>query len=302
MTQCKNLQTPLGSVLLLWLAGCGSTLVAVTDQAASIDVECAASALPKSAVWTCPAPQQLACAQDSLPPLIVQSPTGQVCDATGLHASDLVASSGQAQLVSVSDASGAVLCSTQITLTDDAAPVLSSHTLQLWPPNHKLHDIAVEDCVSAVDACDGALQGEFIWASSDEPVDDIGDGHHSPDILLADDCRRVSVRSERQGPKNGRVYKLGVRVVDRHGNASEGECQVIVDHDQRGVIGSDSGEAYRITFDGKQAGPSCDGVPPVVPPARPPVEPPIVPPPAPPVTEPPPVAPPPATPIPNEPV
>jgi hypothetical protein len=128
--------------------------------------------------------------------------------------------------------------------------VVTAKTLNLWPPNHKFHSIAVSDCVDVEDACQPDLQAEFIWASSDEPVDDIGDGHHAPDILV-DDCQRVQLRSERQGPKDGRVYKLGVRVVDGSGNASEGVCTVVVDHDQRGVLGADSGEAYRISLNGQ---------------------------------------------------
>jgi hypothetical protein len=175
--------------------------------------------------------------------------------------------------VTVRNAAGTTLCSTTIEVQDEVAPVLTEHSIALWPPNHKFHEIAVEDCVSVVDSCDGALRGEFIWASSDEPVDDKGDGHHAPDIQLSADCTRVSVRAERQGPKDGRVYKLGVRVVDGSGNTSVGECTIVVDHDQRGVVGADSGEAYRVSFDGSQGGPVCDGEPDEPPP------PPTVPPP-----------------------
>jgi hypothetical protein len=148
-------------------------------------------------------------------------------------------------------------------------PVLTPKTVQLWPPNHKFHSIAVEDCVSVADACETNLNAEFIWASSDEPVDDLGDGHFAPDILF-DSCHRVQVRSERQGPKNGRVYKLGVRVVDPSGNAVESQCSIVVDHDQRGVVGADDGESYRIVLNGQGGLPSCDGttdVPPPPPPA-----------------------------------
>src|SRR5688572_15308928 len=31
---------------------------------------------------------------------------------------------------------------------DAAAPTLEGRTVSLWPPNHKFHDIAVEDCVT----------------------------------------------------------------------------------------------------------------------------------------------------------
>ena len=36
---------------------------------------------------------------------------------------------------------------------------------------------------------------------------------------------------------------------------------VVVDHDQRGVVAADSGEAYRETFNGAAGGPVCDGEP-----------------------------------------
>jgi hypothetical protein len=143
----------------------------------------------------------------------------------------------------------------------DEAPVVTGNALSIWPPNHKFHAFAVSDCASAVDACGEALNGEFLWGSSDEPVDDIGDGHHEPDILFGD-CERVSVRSERQGPRDGRVYKLGVRFIDAAGNTTDGECAIVVDHDQRGVVASDSGESYRVTLDGAGGLPLCDGIDP----------------------------------------
>jgi hypothetical protein len=156
-----------------------------------------------------------------------------------------------------------------------AGLALEPHDINLWPPNHKFHSIAVEDCVTVIDSCDqGGLRAEFVWASSDEPVDATGDGHHAPDIQLGEDCQEVQVRSERQGPSDGRVYTLAVRVVDRAGHVSEAECHVIVDHDQRGVLGSDSGEAYRVRFDVGDL--ACDGTPP-----PPTTETPTTPPPAP---------------------
>jgi hypothetical protein len=163
--------------------------------------------------------------------------------------------------ITVNDANGGAVCSAQLTIADTQAPTLTAHTVNLWPPNHKFHEVAVSDCVSAIDACDGALQGEFIWASSDEPIDDIGDGHFGPDIGLGRDSQHACVRSERQGPRDGRVYKLGVRVTDGSGHVVEGECLVIVDHDQRGVTGHDSGDAYRIQLDPTQHSTACGGTP-----------------------------------------
>ena len=71
-----------------------------------------------------------------------------------------------------------------------------------------IHDVV--DCLTASDACQGSMTGEFVWASSDEPVDDLGDGHHQPDILVSD-CQVVAVRAERQGPnRHNRVDRKGV--------------------------------------------------------------------------------------------
>lgn len=152
---------------------------------------------------------------------------------------------------------------------EDLTPVLHPNTILLWPPNHKLHDIAVDDCVDARDACGRKLTGEFVWASCDEPENDLGDGNTAPDIVLGSDCKQISVRSERQGPSDGRVYKLGVRVFGVDGSSAEAECQVIVAHDQGKGEGMDSGEAYHLTFDGTNGQIAC-GMPPETPSTPPP--------------------------------
>ena len=260
--------------LVLWLAGCQSKSTPDTEGAqAALVAVCADSSLSESDSWTCPEPITVECSDQADLPLPVASPEGVTCDPNDLRISDAGPYTPGTHDVTVQNAGGQTLCTTEVTVTDTQAPVVESHVVQLWPPNHKFHDIAIEDCVTVTDGCESDLQGEFLWASSDEPVDDKGDGHHAPDILLGEDCQHVSVRSERQGPKDGRVYKLGVRVTDSSGNATDAVCTVIVDHDQRGVVGADSGEAYRITFDGKDGGPTCDGqpdMPPTTPPTNPP--------------------------------
>jgi hypothetical protein len=286
MIRCKFTSKAIGGVTGLWLSACASVVSSPAGLASNITLECAPQPSSTSD-WVCPATLAVDCADPAASPaLIVHSPAGQACATDQLTVSSVSAHQGAETWV-VRDVTGATVCSTRVTVRDREAPILTPHTVQLWPPNHKFHTISVEDCVSARDRCDGELQGEFIWASSDEPVDDLGDGHFAPDIMMTDDCRQVSVRAERQGPKNGRVYKLGVRVFDRNGNVSESACQVVVDHDQRGVIGADSGEAYRIEFTRASHGLGCGQAPPPVTP--PPVTPPPVTPP--PVTPPPPVVP-----------
>ena len=76
---------------------------------------------------------------------------------------------------------------------------------------------------------------------------------------MFDDCGHLQVRAERAGPKDGRVYRLGVRVVDAAGNRSESACTVVVDHAGNGTVAADSGTAYRVTLDGSNGALACDG-------------------------------------------
>lgn len=135
----------------------------------------------------------------------------------------------------------------QVTCAPDDPPVATANTISLWPPNHSLWTISAADCVTIEDHCDGDLEAQLLWASSDEPINSIGDGNTEGDIVAG--CDAFEVRSERQGPRNGRVYHLGWRVEDSGGNVVEGTCSVVVDHDQSAAITEDDGEAYRVDLD-----------------------------------------------------
>jgi hypothetical protein len=238
----------------LYLGACGEAKHEIKGSEGALGAQCAPADLPPDA-WVCPAPKAVECGVD---PGTLFVPDSGETDCSNLSVSETGPFSVGTHTVGVNDSNGNVVCHSTLTVTDTSSPVITPKTVFLWPPNHKMHSIAVEDCVGIQDACQPDLKGEFVWASSDEPVDDLGDGHFGPDIAV-DDCGHLQVRAERQGPKDGRVYKLGVRVVDSAGNATESSCQVIVDHDQRGVDGADSGESYRINFDGTNSAPLCDG-------------------------------------------
>lgn len=236
-----------------------TTNASVNAQALQAECVSADAGVPADA-WLCPDAIAVECgpeANDAT--LYVPDDLGSGCDGQALSVSDPGPFVAGTHTIVVRDEAGDALCSAELQVSDTQAPTTTSEVVVLWPPNHKFHAIAVHDCVRAYDACDGELVGEFVWASSDEPQDDIGDGHHEPDILF-DDCGHVQVRAERQGPKDGRVYKLGVRFTDASGHSTEGECSVVVDHDQRGVSASASDEAYRIVLDGTAGTPACDGI------------------------------------------
>jgi len=139
------------------------------------------------------------------------------------------------------------VCDAKLTVVDEEGPKAIDEAIELWPPNHKFHTIFGEDCV--VDACDEDVAVTFTSASSDEPVNDKGDGNTEPDIILG--CDRVQLRSERQGGGNGRTYRLGWTAVDDAGNrTTEGECVVRVPHDQSGKDVEDTDEAdYTVEHD-----------------------------------------------------
>ncbi len=72
--------------------------------------------------------------------------------------------------------------------------------------------------------------------TSDEPDDARGggDGKTVEDIVIAPDCRAVSLRKERAGAGNGRVYTIHLAAADRSGNVGTAAYTVIVAHDAGG--------------------------------------------------------------------
>ncbi|MGB5696149.1 MAG: hypothetical protein WBM46_10885 [Polyangiales bacterium] len=206
--------------------------------------------------WLCPDDLTVECENGGADPeLIYLVPSGDLpesCDDIELSLNDEGPFEvGTHEIVVTAEASGVdggtveVVCEATLTVEDTVAPEAIDEMVELWPPNHKFHTISGEDCVR--DACDGDLEVTFLFASSDEPVNDKGDGNTEPDIIL--DCDRVQLRSERQGGGNGRIYTLGWRAVDDAGNETEGECIVAVPHDQSGRVAVDDGAAYEMMLD-----------------------------------------------------
>jgi uncharacterized repeat protein (TIGR01451 family) len=142
-----------------------------------------------------------------------------------------------------------------IILNDVTAPtiVLNGQTTTLWSPNHKYNTVKVTDLVaSANDSCSGALLLSSVYISkvtSDEPENiNSGDGNTFKDMVIANDCKSVDLRAERDGSKNGRVYTITFSVKDPAGNVGTLTTQVTVPHSQ-GPKGAavDDGPVYIVT-------------------------------------------------------
>ena len=106
-----------------------------------------------------------------------------------------------------------------VTVRDTQAPTLSMviTPTRLWPPNHTMH--VVSRGVAASDVCDPAPTVAFA-IGSDEPVNGLGDGDTAPDWAVQQSGSRydVSVRAERSGLGDGRVYTIDAVPTDRAGN------------------------------------------------------------------------------------
>jgi len=116
---------------------------------------------------------------------------------------------------------------------------------ELWPPNHKMVPINI---VGLTDPDGDPITITITGITSDEPTASAkgaGGAKHSPD---ADGVGTAtpSVRAERSGKGNGRVYEISFTASDGRGGECQGSVTVGVPHDQSdGYI--DDGQAYDAT-------------------------------------------------------
>jgi hypothetical protein len=98
--------------------------------------------------------------------------------------------------------------------------------LRLWPPNHKFEPVEV---LGVIDPDGDALAINVGSVVQDEPVDSEGDGSFTPDAVIEGGA--VTLRAERMGGGDGRVYRLTFRADDGHGGLCKGSVDVGVPHD-----------------------------------------------------------------------
>jgi uncharacterized repeat protein (TIGR01451 family) len=118
---------------------------------------------------------------------------------------------------------------------------LAASPRELWPPNHKLHLVTVG---GATDPDGNLLTSVITSVTQDEPLNALGDGDTSPDAFPGPASNQASVRAERSGTGDGRVYALHVTVTDGLGGECKGVATVSVPHDQSGAPAVDSGQKY----------------------------------------------------------
>jgi hypothetical protein len=195
---------------------------------------------PSEDEWACGEVRTVSCeeAMEHDQELHVEVEAG-VCAGADLLPVDGPFGPGEHAIDITDDASGDVVCTATLEVVDEDAPTYDVHEIGLWPPNHKMHDISLFDCIEVHD-CDPDAHARIVAVSSDEPVDANGDGDTEPDIVEVDE-HTVALRSERQGGSNGRVYTIAFELEDASGNVAEGTCHVAVTHDRSGAEAIDDG-------------------------------------------------------------
>ena len=201
---------------------------------------------PSEDDWTCEETRTVACEDVDTVALevVVQYDEG-TCEAADLQDVDGPFEVGEHTIEIEDAATGEVVCTATLEVVDEHPPAFTTEVIELWPPNHKMHEVTLADCIAEIDDCDDDVDARVLWVSSDEADDDRGDGNTVDDVaIVAEDA--VSLRSERSGRGNGRVYEIGFELVDHDGNTTEGVCEVWVPHDQSGKTPIDDGDAYVI--------------------------------------------------------
>ncbi|MCK6548859.1 hypothetical protein L6R52_23645 [Myxococcota bacterium] len=243
----NTILTALGLASLV--AACSSTEIATSAQPlAGVCVD-DATATPMDA-WMCGEARTIECTThdggwiDAIYVVSQQAEGGPACPADAPVPSDEGPFAvGEHVIVVTTDGLGT--CTSTLTVVDTSTPTATPHVVTLWPPNHKLHTIDVDDCVTVEDTCDDDVDVHFTYVASDEPLNSTGDGNTDDDVV-GFACERVELRAERKGNGDARVYTLGWRAEDDEGHVLEGECQVVVPHDQGGGAPVTSAEVYRV--------------------------------------------------------
>ena len=136
--------------------------------------------------------------------------------------------------VTATDGAGnTATCSFTITVNDTEPPViegLSADPDMLWPPNHKMKDVAID--YTSTDNCPGVITCS-ITVTSNQPVNGTGDGNTEPDWEVIDE-HNVKLRAERAGNLGCRIYSVKITCTDQFGNSSDSTVKVVVPHDMSG--------------------------------------------------------------------
>lgn len=115
---------------------------------------------------------------------------------------------------------------------------------QIWPPNGQMVPVEI---TNVTDPDGEAFTIRIIGIAQDEPVNEKNNGHREADGTGVG-APAASLRAERDGDGNGRVYRISFTATDARGASSSGSVTVCVPHDQGGnSTCTDDGQSYDST-------------------------------------------------------
>lgn len=127
--------------------------------------------------------------------------------------------------LTVSDGAASASCSAPVAILDSTAPSVAASggaAIVLWPPNHRMVEIAAASLAPVVsDACAVAPGWRLIGCVSDQPDDATGDGSTEGDCAVSPAGDSLRARAERDGARpEGRTYTVLAEAFDACGNVS----------------------------------------------------------------------------------
>ncbi|WP_179862992.1 glycine rich domain-containing protein [Bacillus toyonensis] len=133
---------------------------------------------------------------------------------------------------SVDNAGNTEQFNTKTIKLDKTAPVLniSLDKITIWPPNHKM--VPITATINASDGTSGINSVVLTSITSNETLqsDDIQNANYNKPISGSTDS--FSLRADRLGSGNGRIYTVTYTVKDNTGNVTTKTATVAVPHDQ----------------------------------------------------------------------
>jgi uncharacterized repeat protein (TIGR01451 family) len=133
---------------------------------------------------------------------------------------------------------GICLGSADPACTTNHPPECGATAIELWPPSHKFETVSI---AGVTDPDGDSLTTTIVGISQDEPLNGRGDGNTCPDGKGVG-TSSASVRAERSGVGDGRVYHVLFTASDGKGGQCTGSVRVCVPHDQRhGHVCGDDG-------------------------------------------------------------
>jgi hypothetical protein len=163
----------------------------------------------------------------------ISDPESGIASSTGCAPTNLTADTAGVTLTcSASNAAG-LATSVPISIKlDTTPPVISGMPgagCSLWPPNHKLVQVAT---VTAADALSGLVPGSLhLSVTSNEPSSDPND----PEIVITpvgSGGFTVQLQADRLGSGNGRIYTFNATAMDNAGNSATVTATCTVPHDK----------------------------------------------------------------------